>query len=82
MTDRVVRIEGDWALLSDGIQWMLAKRHHRPKGDTWDPVSFVRSTRDVLARCMREKGLQPGTAIILLEGLPSTFDEWKRSSAP
>jgi hypothetical protein len=55
---------------------MLMKRYHRKRGATWDPVSFVHSSRDVLARCMREKGVEPGTAVILLEGLPDTFDEW------
>ena len=77
MTDRVFRIEGDWALGSDGVQWMLMRRHIRTKGDTWDPVSFVRSTKDILARCMREKGLEPGTAVILLSGLSDSLEEWK-----
>jgi hypothetical protein len=77
MTDRVFATSGDWALGSDGVQWMLMRRHPRKRGDSWDPVSFVRSTRDVLARCMREKGLEPGTAAQLLSGLPDSFDEWK-----
>ena len=77
MTDRVFATSGDWALASDGIQWMLMRRHPRKHGYTWDPVSFVRSTRDVLARCMREKGLEVGTAAQLLSGLPDTFEEWK-----
>ena len=77
MTDRVFRESGDWALGSDGVQWMLMKRHVRKTGDTWDPVSFVHSERDILARCMREKGVEPGTAATLLDGLPDTYDEWK-----
>ena len=48
----------------------------------WDPVSFVHSTRDILARCMREKGVEPGTAAQLLSGLPETFDQWKQTSPP
>ena len=76
MTDRIFREVGDWALASDGVQWMLMKRHPRKRGDTWDPISFVRSERNILARCMREKGVEPVTAVILLEGLPDTFDEW------
>jgi hypothetical protein len=81
--DRVFAIEGDWALASDGMQWMLMRRHRRPaQTHTWDPLSFVRSTREVLARCMREKGVEAGTAIILLSGLPETFDEWKRALPP
>jgi len=81
MADRVFAIEGDWALASDGIQWMLMRRIHRKRGDSWDPVSFVRSTRDILARCMREKGLEPGTAAKLLSGLPDTFDQWKLTAS-
>jgi hypothetical protein len=77
MTDRVFAIAGDWALASDGVQWMLMRRHPRKRGDSWDAVSFVHSTRNILARCMREKGLEPGTAAQLLLGLPNTFDEWK-----
>ena len=77
MADRVFAIEGDWAVASDGVQWMLCRRHPRKRGDTWDPVSFVRSSRDVLARCMRENGVMDGTAVFLLSGLPDTFDQWE-----
>ena len=80
MTDRIFAIEGDWALASDGIQWMLMKRvPNSYRG--WKPVSFVRSTRDILVRCMREKGTDDATAVILLSGLPSSFDEWKCAQA-
>ena len=77
MTERVFTIAGDWALASDGLQWMLMRRTHRQRGDSWDPVSFVRSMRDILARCMREKGVGPGTAARLLSGLPDSFEQWK-----
>jgi hypothetical protein len=43
----------------------------------WRPLSFVHSSRDILARCMREKGVDVDTASQLLAGLPNTFDEWK-----
>jgi hypothetical protein len=75
VTDRVFATAGDWALASDGIQWMLMR--HRKGPHPWYPVSFVRSTRDILARCMREKGVELVTADLLLAGLPDTFDEWK-----
>jgi hypothetical protein len=39
-------------MASDCAQWILQRR----KGDGWRAVSFVSSTKDVLARCMREKG--------------------------
>jgi hypothetical protein len=74
MTDRQFAVSGRWALASDGIQWIL--RRHCEGKRPWRPVSFVHSTRDVLARCMSEKGCPPEDAQRLLAGLPSTFDEW------
>lgn len=78
MFDRVFAAAGDWVVASDGLQWMLMRHIRRKRGDSWDPVSFVHSTRDVLARCMREKGVEPGTAAQLLSGLPETFDQWNQ----
>ena len=82
MSDRILTTAGDWAVGTDGIQWMLMRRHSRKRGDTWDPVSFVRSTRDILARCMREKGVEDGTAVKLLAGLPDTFDQQNAPTPP
>jgi hypothetical protein len=72
MADRVFAIEGDWALASDGIQWSLCYRCNDRDKVYWRPVSFVRSTKDVLARCMREKGVIADVASSLLSGLPDT----------
>jgi hypothetical protein len=74
MADRVFATAGDWALASDGIQWMLMR--HKKNG-RWQPVSFVRSEREILARCMREKRVGADQARLLLSELPETFDEWK-----
>jgi hypothetical protein len=71
--DRQFAVSGRWALASDGLQWMLQCW----RGQHWQSVSFVRSTRDILARCMREKGCPPEDAERLLAHLPATFDEWK-----
>jgi hypothetical protein len=74
--DKLFRVSGRWALASDELQWILL----RQKGpERWQGVSFVRSTRDVLARCMREKGTPTDDARRLLDGLPATFDEWRAS---
>src|SRR5262249_30349743 len=52
--DRQFAVSGKWALASDGLQWILQrKRSGRPP---WRAVSFVRSTKDILARCMGENG--------------------------
>lgn len=73
MTDRVFASAGDWALASDGIQWILQRRY----GTSWRNVSFVHSTKDILARCMGEKGVEVLDARQLLSGLPDTFDQCK-----
>jgi hypothetical protein len=71
---------GQWALGADELQWILYKRHVRRGGRvTWDGVSFVRSERLVLERCMREKGVSGRERAVLLAGLPDSFDDWKGS---
>ena len=79
MTDRIFKESGDWALGSDGVQWMLMKHtaEKRPDREPWKAVSFVRSDKDILARCMREKGVGADAMRYLLDGLPNTYDEWK-----
>ena len=72
MSERQFAISGRWALAADSLQWMLQRR----AGQRWQSVSFVSSTRDVLLRCMREKGCPRADAERLLAGLPSTFEEW------
>src|SRR5262245_33556292 len=75
--ERQFAISGRWALAADSLQWMLQRR----AGQRWQSVSFVSSTRDILARCMREKGCPPADAERLLAGLPTTFEEWGRARA-
>jgi hypothetical protein len=45
-------------------------------------VSFVRSERAILERCMGEKGCPPASAAVLLAGLPDTFDQWHAARSP
>jgi hypothetical protein len=57
------RLGENGAMGTDGLQWILYRRSartdpHAPwQGFDWSPVSFVRSTKVVLVRCMREKAL-------------------------
>jgi hypothetical protein len=81
MTDRVFATAGDWAVGADELQWILLRRKTRKSGPYWNAVPFVRSTRDILARCMREKGVDERSARLLLSGLPDTFDQWKTSQS-
>jgi len=80
MSERQFAISNKWALAADRLQWLLQRR----QGQRWASVSFVSSTRDILTRCMREKGCPPADAERLLAGLPSTFEEWagKRIQTP
>ena len=72
--ERQFAVSGDWALGADSLQWILYRRRSRTKGG-WDAVSFVGSTRDVLARCMGEEDCPER----LLDGLPPTFDQWRET---
>jgi hypothetical protein len=82
MSDPIfLRLNDNFALGADELQWILYKRHPRKGGpDSWDGISFVRSTKALLLRCMREKGcFLDGTAATAVAALPDTFDAWKRA---
>jgi hypothetical protein len=72
------------AIGSDDLQWILyratgrkTRRPNRPL-DGWQGISFVRSTKVILLRCVREKGLEVSPeGWKLLAALPDTFDGWK-----
>jgi len=81
VVERQFAVSGRWALGSDRQQWILYQ-HWNSITTPWTPVSFVRSTKDILARCMREKGCPEEDMAALLKGLPSTYDEWLEASQP
>jgi hypothetical protein len=70
--DKQFRVVGCWALASDGAQWVL----QYGTGKNWQALSFVRTTKDILAGCVLEKGVPTDTAAQLLDGLPDDFDAW------
>jgi hypothetical protein len=70
--DKRFRIAGDWALASDGVQWVI----QRSTGKSWQSVSFVHTSKDILARCMADKGTPASVAERLLAGLPDCFEAW------
>jgi hypothetical protein len=72
MSDMVIAVSGDWSVATDGLQWILQKR--RKGKHPWYGVSFVRSTRDILARCMKEKGCPPDDAARLLAACSVRFE--------
>jgi hypothetical protein len=79
MSERQFAVSGDWALGADSLQWILYRRVNRKSGSDWNAVSFVGSTREVLARCMREKGCPEPVRTVLLDGLPPTSDQWRET---
>jgi hypothetical protein len=81
MADRQFAISGKWALAADSLQWMLQRRTMNKGRIAWHSVSFVSSTKDILTRCMHEKGCPPADAERLLVDLPSTFKEWAEKRA-
>jgi hypothetical protein len=78
MADRQFAISGKWALAADSLQWMVQRQYLNKGQPAWRSISFVASTREILARCLREKGCPPADAERLLAGLPATFEEWAR----
>jgi len=78
MSDRQFASSGKWGLAADSLQWIVQRFYLNKGQPAWRSVSFVSSTRDVLARCLREKGCPPADAERLLAGLPPTFKEWAR----
>ena len=71
---RQIAVSGNWAVASDGLQWMLQKRR---KGRVeWQSKSFVHSDLEILVRCMREAGTPFQDVGVLISGLPPTFSAW------
>jgi hypothetical protein len=69
----VLAVSGEWRVTCDALQWILRCRKVVRGEATWIPVSFVRSTKDILARCMREKGCPQEDAQRLLEAVGERF---------
>jgi hypothetical protein len=70
--ENLLTTSSGWALAADGLQWILQRRY----GGQLRAVAFVRSSKDILARCMSEAGVPADTAGELLKDLPPTFNEW------
>ena len=67
--DMQFRAVDEWALASDGVQWVL----HRERGGMWHALSFARA-KATLARCMATRGVPRDIADLLLDGLPDSFE--------
>jgi hypothetical protein len=71
-TGHQIVVAGRWAITDGGIQWILQRR----AGAQWQNISFVRSTKNILARCLRESGATPAEASAILDSLPDRHATW------
>lgn len=78
MSDRhLFDLAPGWALGYDERQWMVMKGRQKNGKQIWRPVSFVASTKLVLARVIGEHGITPTPAAQKsLDQLPERFKEW------
>jgi hypothetical protein len=68
MADRIfLRLNDRLALGADDLQWILYRSRRVVAPDlsigNWQPIAFVSSSRDILARCVRESGFGDDTAL-------------------
>jgi hypothetical protein len=73
---------GNWALATDGAQWILQYGHKSRRGTSWEGKSFVRSTKDVLERCMREYNVPADAIERFITPLPVDFDTYVSDEMP
>jgi hypothetical protein len=69
------------ALGRDGLQWILYRRAGAavpggPLRGNWQAVSYIRSNKEILLRCIREKGIELDVlGVATIEAFPSSFGE-------
>ena len=81
MSDRqLIRLNAKWALAYDPAQWIVQRRSHPAKGGQpagWSGVSFIGSNKDILWRCLDERGIDvTPEARAYIDAMPFTFKEW------
>lgn len=76
--DKQYYVSRDWAIASDGLQWIVQKK----KGNQWRSKFFIRSSRDILERCMREAGAPKEDIHNFAQIVPQTFSEWWATQVP
>ena len=80
MTDRIfLDLCDGWALGYDPNQWIVLRARKRQDQTYWNPEAFIGSTKRVLRRVLREKGVQPTPeADGYLDAMPESFLDWYR----
>ena len=70
---RFLYLNDTWALATDGLQWIL----QRKQGSKWRGVSFIASSKAVLRRVLREKGVTPTQeANRAVDALLESYSAW------
>ena len=77
-TDKQFYVSGNWAIASDGIQWILQKKNKQH----WKAKVFIRTDREILERCMRELHVPKENATRLILSVPQTFEQWWATQVP
>jgi len=80
-----LRLNDRWALAYDEAQWIIQRR----EGAAWRGVSFIGSNKDILWRCLEERGIDPTPeARAVIDAMPFRFLDWlamppaRREKAP
>ncbi len=80
-----LRLSEKWMLAFDPAQWILQRR----EGTAWRGVSFVGGNKDILSRCLEEKGVEvTPSARAVIDAMPFRFLDWlamppaRREKAP
>ena len=92
MDRQFLRLSDRWALAYDRNQWIIqtciSPRRDR-QGDQWRGVSFIGSNKDILWRCLEERGIDPTPeARAVIDAMPFRFLDWlamppaRREKAP
>ena len=78
MTDIFLRLNDDWSLGADSLQWILYRRRERKGHVGWRPIRFIASNKLDLMQVLRETRCSPSDqALRSLNQLPETFREWR-----
>lgn len=74
---------GDWVLGADNLQWIVLRARKRRDEAYLHPVSYVTSTKTVLARVARENGVTvSASALAHLDAMPEHFRDWRDGHLP
>jgi hypothetical protein len=71
------QIADKWAIGWDTRQWLLQKAKIRGGEREWQPVIYIASTKEVLGRCIHEKGCTPDAAgEVFIASIPESFSDF------